>query len=152
MIDRVPQVAAVVENHVGKFGRRGGRLKNGRKSWEDACWWMDYKHKPLNRKDLGEKKVVEVVACLHCTIHTKWSVCFQVPAAAEEYVGAKWEEVRPLNGSQEEVEALWDRLILSRAAVKKSKKDKKMQAAISIAAEATSKFHASASAVEPEKR
>ena len=47
----------------------------------------------------------------------------QFPSAVEEEVGSSWEELRPLNGTQAEVEALWDRLIATRAS-KKGKRGK----------------------------
>ena len=68
--------------------------------------------------------------------------CQQVPSAVEEFTGSKCDEARPLNGTVEEVEALWDRLILTRAAGKKSRKDKhKVKTvaltAVSVVGEAT---------------
>ena len=50
--------------------------------------------------------------------------------AVEEYAGQKWEEARPLNGTQEEVEALWDKLIATRAAGKKARREKQKAAAL----------------------
>ena len=49
-----------------------------------------------------------------------------MPAAVEELIGAKLavSVVLPVNGSAEEVEALWDSLLAKRAAIK-TKKDKK---------------------------
>ena len=40
-------------------------------------------------------------------------------------MGGKWSEALPLNGTQSEVEALWDSLIAKRAATKRTKKDKR---------------------------
>lgn len=54
--------------------------------------------------------------------------------AVEEHVGAKWAESIPLSGTQEEVEALWDKLIAKRAATKKGKKEKKKMTEIAAAA------------------
>ena len=53
-------------------------------------------------------------------------IMMQVPAAVEELAGGKWQESIPLNGSQDEVEELWDRLIVKRNASKKTKKEKKI--------------------------
>lgn len=53
----------------------------------------------------------------------------------EELVGSKWEEARPLNGTQAEVEELWDKLIATRAASKKSKKQKPNSTAVTAVAD-----------------
>lgn len=58
----------------------------------------------------------------------------QVPTAVEELAGGTWKELRPLNGTQEEVESLWDSLIASRAFSKKAKKQRQKAQAESIAA------------------
>lgn len=60
----------------------------------------------------------------------------------EEFVGSKLTEVRPVNGSQEEIEVLWDKLIATRAASKKGKNKDKQKAlatasAAALATEAT---------------
>lgn len=52
----------------------------------------------------------------------------------QEFIGGKWDEARPLNGSQAEVEALWDRLIATRATSKKSKKQKPGTVQLAVAA------------------
>ena len=69
----------------------------------------------------------------------------QVPAAVEDLIGSNWTapDVLPINGSEEDVEALREALLLSRAAAKAARISKKAKhssgaaaAAVAAAAEA----------------
>lgn len=69
----------------------------------------------------------------------------QVPAAVEDLMGCKWTaaDVLPINGSEEDVEALREALLLTRAAAKAARISKKAKhssgaaaAAVAAAAEA----------------
>lgn len=63
----------------------------------------------------------------------------QVPAAVEELLGASWkqEDLLPLNGSPQEVAALRERMLLTRAAAKAKKSRKRAAAADGEAAVAS---------------
>ena len=53
----------------------------------------------------------------------------QAPAAVEDLIGCKWSaaDVLPINGSEEDVEALREALLLSRAAAKAARLSRKVK-------------------------